>query len=338
MGIIWCISNILLNFPKIISKIFPFAVFFSFFYVLSKYEFNNELIIFWNFGVDKIQVTNFVLKFSFLIMILQLMLTLFIVPETQNLSRSLIRTSNVDFYESFVKPKKFNDNVKGLTIYAEEKDFNGNLKNLYLKKIENKNEFQITIAKKGEFKNIDQTQILVLHDGLTINKVNNNLTNFTFSKSDFNLSSLNTNVIIDDKIQETRSTNHINCIKKYFNKDLTFKTNQKEYINYNCSKDTLDNLFQEMYKRLIVPIYLPILILTSLFLIIFTKENKFYQKFRIIIFSTGVLIIILSETLLRFVKDDFYYNFKIILLPVLLYLILYISVRIMIKKNIGAKT
>ena len=112
----------------------------------------------------------------------------------------------------------------------------------------------------------------------------------------------------------------------------------KEYINYNCSKDTLDNLFQEMYKRLIVPIYLPILILTSLFLIIFTKENKFYQKFRIIIFSTGVLIIILSETLLRFVKDDFYYNFKIILLPVLLYLILYISVRIMIKKNIGAKT
>ena len=328
----------LLNFPKIISKIFPFALFFSFFYVLSKYEFNNELIIFWNFGVDKIQVTNFVLKFSFLIMILQLMLTLFIVPETQNLSRSLIRTSNVDFYESFVKPKKFNDNVKGLTIYAEEKDVNGNLKNLYLKKIENKNEFQITIAKKGEFKNIDQIQILVLHDGLTINKVNNNLTNFTFSKSDFNLSSLNTNVIIDDKIQETRSTNHINCIKKYFNKDLTFKTNQKEYINYNCSKDTLDNLFQEMYKRLIVPIYLPILILTSLFLIIFTKENKFYQKFRIIIFSTGVLIIILSETLLRFVKDDFYYNFKIILLPVLLYLILYISVRIMIKKNIGAKT
>ena len=142
----------LLNFPKIISKIFPFALFFSFFYILTKYEFNNELIIFWNFGVDKIQITNFILKFSFLIMLLQLALTLFIVPESQNLSRSLIRTSNVDFYESFVKPKKFNDNVKGLTIYAEEKDIKGNLKNLYLKKIENNNEFQITIAKKGEFK------------------------------------------------------------------------------------------------------------------------------------------------------------------------------------------
>ena len=59
-------------------------------------------------------------------MLLQLALTLFIVPESQNLSRSLIRTSNVDFYESFVKPKKFNDNVKGLTIYSEEKDIKGN--------------------------------------------------------------------------------------------------------------------------------------------------------------------------------------------------------------------
>ena len=31
----------LLNFPKIISKLYPFALFFSFFYVISKYEINN---------------------------------------------------------------------------------------------------------------------------------------------------------------------------------------------------------------------------------------------------------------------------------------------------------
>ena len=34
-----------LNLPKIITKILPFALFFSFFYVLGKYEINNELII-----------------------------------------------------------------------------------------------------------------------------------------------------------------------------------------------------------------------------------------------------------------------------------------------------
>ena len=57
----------LLNFPKIISKIFPFALFFSFSYVLTKYEINNELMIFWNFGVQKIHLINFFIKFSILL-------------------------------------------------------------------------------------------------------------------------------------------------------------------------------------------------------------------------------------------------------------------------------
>ena len=123
----------LLNFPKIISKILPFAVFFSFFYVLNRYELNNELIIFWNFGVHKIQLANFLFVFSGILMIIQLILTTLVVPNSQNFSRSLIRNSSVDFFESFVKPKKFNDNIKGLTIYADEKNKDGSLKNIYLR-------------------------------------------------------------------------------------------------------------------------------------------------------------------------------------------------------------
>ncbi len=328
----------LLNFPKIISKILPFALFFSFSYVITKYEVNNELMIFWNFGVQKIQVTNFFIQFSILVTLLQLLLTIIIVPETQNLSRSLIRTSNVDFFESFVKPKKFNDNINGLTIYAEEKNNKGTLKNLYLKKEEKDKNFKITIAKKGEFKNFNNSQILVLHDGQTINSVNNKITSFSFTRSDFNLSTLSAVVVTDDKIQETKTQDHINCLKKYFKKNLAFNLEQKVYISHNCSKDTLDNLFQELYKRIIVPLYIPVLILTSLFLIIFAKENKIYQKFRICIFILGFILIILSETLLRFVRGDFYYNFKIILIPIIIFLILYICFNILLKKNIGAKT
>ena len=57
------ISYSLLNFPKILNKLFPFVLFFSLFYVTIKYEANNELIIFWNFGENKIQLINFVFKF-----------------------------------------------------------------------------------------------------------------------------------------------------------------------------------------------------------------------------------------------------------------------------------
>ena len=58
------INYSLLSLPKIISKIVPFAIFFSFYYVIDRYEVNNELMIFWNFGVEKIQLANFLIFIS----------------------------------------------------------------------------------------------------------------------------------------------------------------------------------------------------------------------------------------------------------------------------------
>ena len=125
----------LLNFPKIISKIFPFILFFSVFYVTTKIELNNELMIFWNFGIHKIQIINFFLKISIFLMFVQIIFTSFVVPISQDYARSLIRTSKVNFFGNFVKPQKFNDTIKGVTIYADRKDQYGNLDNLYLKKV-----------------------------------------------------------------------------------------------------------------------------------------------------------------------------------------------------------
>ena len=323
-----------LIFPKIVSKIIPFAVFFSFYYVINKYEINNELMIFGTL-VLKNSTSKFYNSLFYIINDISTSNYYFLVPETQNMSRSLIRNSNVDFIDSFVKPRKFNDNINGLTIYAEEKLNNGELKNLYLKKNENRQDFQITIARKGEFKNTGNTQLLILYDGQTINKKNNKITNFYFSKSDFNLSAVSTDVVTDDKLQETRTKNHIDCLKKYFKKDLSFNKKQKNYINHNCSKDSLDNLFQELYKRLIVPMFIPLLILFSLFLIIFSKKNKFYNKSRLLIFFTGIILIILSETMLRFINNDFISNLKFIFTPILIFFIFYITFRILIKTNIS---
>ncbi len=33
-----------------------------------------------------------------------------------------MKNSNIDLFEGFIKPKKFNDTVKGLTIYSEDKN------------------------------------------------------------------------------------------------------------------------------------------------------------------------------------------------------------------------
>ncbi len=323
----------LLNFPKIISKLLPFAAFFSFCYVLNRYELNNELIIFWNFGVHKIQLVNFFFMISVILTIIQLLLTTLIVPNSQNLSRSLIRNSSVDFFESFVKPKKFNDNIRGLTIYADEKNKDGSLKNIYLKKDGKNNKYQITIAKTGEFKTINKSKILVLFNGQTLNLINGKITKFNFTKSDFILSTLDSDVIVQDKVQETSTHNLINCLKKYFQTNLSPIIDAPKFINKNCTYENLENIFKELYKRFIIPFYLPVLILTSLLLILKSKENINFNKYKFWIFILGMVIIIYSESSLKFIERSFDENYKFIITPILgmMFFYLYFKINLLSK-------
>ena len=101
-----------------------------------------------------------------------------------------MRDSNVDLLEDFIKPKKFNDIIKNLTIYAEEKSSDGILKNIYLKKETGDNSFQITLSKSGRFIVRGNSKILELYEGKTINNIDNKISTFNFEKSDFNLTNL----------------------------------------------------------------------------------------------------------------------------------------------------
>jgi lipopolysaccharide export system permease protein len=289
------------------------------------------MMIFWNIGVTKIKMINFFLKFSILCFIVQIFLTTIIIPLTQNISRDLIKTSEVNFFESFIKPKKFNDNIKGLTIYADKINEKGNLENIYLKKQTNSNSFQITYAKNGLFKDVGDLKVLELQNGVTINSKNNNITNFNFSKSDFTLDQLDTDIVKVDKLQETSTFKLIKCLKNYMNKDLTIKKNQIGTFFHNCNIQNLDNIFKELYKRFVLPLYIPVLILISLILILKSKENVNYSKYRFIIFIFGFGIMVLSEASLKFIDNTFYSNIKLILMPIITFSLIYIMINIHLK-------
>jgi len=323
----------LLNFPKIITRIFPFAIFFSFSYVLSKYELNNELMILWNFGINKIQLINFFLIFSFFLMIFQILLTTYFVPKSQNISRQLLKSSNVDFFESFIKPKKFNDNIQGLTIYSDEKDEQGNLKNIYLKKETGRGSFQITYSKNGYFKTVGDSKILILNNGETINSINNKLSNFNFSQSELSLAKLDSNIIKVDKIQETSTNDLLECLERYLDFNLLNKKIQSTRKIQNCTIENLDNIYKEIYKRFIIPFYIPILILISTCLIIYSKESINYSRYRILMFLIGLSIIIFSETTLKFVQNTFLFNIKLVFIPLVTLIILYLLILVKTQKN-----
>tara|TARA_Y100000591_G_C21838633_1_gene704211 strand:- start:1692 stop:2834 length:1143 start_codon:yes stop_codon:yes gene_type:complete len=323
----------LLNFPKIISKIFPFVLFFSLYYVMIKYELNNELMILWNFGIHKIQIINFFFLTSIFLTILQILFTSFIVPNSQDLARSFIRTSEVNFYENFVKPQKFNDTIKGVTIYTDKKDKNGFLNNLYIKKELNTNHFQITYASKGKFKEINNMPILVLYDGATITLKNKELTNISFSKSDFSLANFESNTTTYIKTQELSSTKIIKCINNYykFNED-NFRIASKNIEN--CNVRNINNIFKEFYKRFIIPFYIPILSLLPFLLILISKENSKYQKLRVVTFLIGMVVIIFSETTIRFISQSITQNISLMSIPLILLIFIYLFLFKNFKSNL----
>jgi len=306
----------LLNFPKIISRILPFALFFSFSYTFIKYESNNELIIFWNHGINKIDIINFFFKFSMTIMFVQIILLSFVVPKSQEIARSQLRSSNVDYFEGLIKPKKFNDTIKSLTIYAEDKNAKGEFKNIYIKKNSSNNGFQITFAKKGIFESKGNKRILVLYDGYTLNNNGNNITNFNFSKSDFGLSNMDSHLVQYPKFKELQTATLINCLLSI----LDIKKFDQAYCKNNNPKE----IYKELFKRLVSPLYLPVLTLISLLLILTSKENIKYTKNKYMAFFIGFMIIILSESSIGYINNNLIKNITLSVMPIFLTFITYI--------------
>ena len=313
------INYSLLNFPKILNKLFPFVLFFSLFHVTTKYENNNELIIFWTFGITKMELINFILRFSIILMLIQVILSSLIIPKSQDLARSFLRASTVNFFGNFIKPQRFNDTIKNVTLYSEKKDKDGNLFNLYLKKQIDQNNFQITYAKKGEFREFNNIPVLILFDGATITGKNNEITNFSFSKSDFPLNNFETNTTTYKKTQEITSLNLIKCIRSLYSETYKIK-----FKIENCTNKNLNNINQELYKRFIIPFYIPLLVLIPFLLILSSKENLNFSRIKIVTFLIGLFFIIFSETTIKMISEIILNNFIISLMPFLFLAIFYL--------------
>ena len=321
----------LLNFPKILSRIFPFAVFLAFTYIILKYENKNELVIFWNFGIKKIDFINFFIKFSFGFVLISILLNALITPYMQDKARSFIRSSDLDFFESILKPKKFIDIIENLTIYFEEKDEIGNFKNIFLNDKSNQSS-QITFAKTGKIEIRANKKILVLIEGETINEVEGRISKFKFSKTDFNISKFSTKTTLTKKIQETSTKDLVKCLI-IFHKSSNKIDFSKINLERNCGADNLENIHQELYSRLIKPLYITFLMTISLLLILKSKNNHLFNIIKIKIYLLGFISIVFLELSSKFINTNLMHNLILIILPILFVLIIYVFFLKFLKTN-----
>ena len=311
-----------LNFPKIISRIFPFVFFVSLFYQISQYELKNELLIFWTNGINKIQFVNVVIGYSMLLLFFQIFLSSYVSPLGQNEARSFIRNSNIDFFPSLIKEGKFIDTVSNLTIFIKSKDKDGNYINLFLKDDLKKqpNKSQIIYAKKGKLINEDKTRYLQLYDGRVLDIDNKKVTNFSFDKINFNLSMFDSKTTTFPKIQEIPSKLLVECLYYYYKKNINEFNKIKNFI---CKKESLKIIKQEVLKRFYKPIYFPLLALLSCLLIFKSKESTNYNYFKFCLFTFIFFILIISEISLRFASSNLVGMYFFIFFPILSFLTVY---------------
>ena len=92
---------------------------------------------------------------------------------------------------------------------------------------------------------------------------------------------------------------------------------------FRCELDRLKNLNQELYKRFIKPIYIPILTLVSCFLLTFSKVQSNFSLKTIKVFLYIFAILVISETLMRYVDDSKWYLVLFFSLPIFIYLFIY---------------
>ena len=301
-------SYTILSLPKIFNKILPFIIFVSTFYIITVYEKNNELVIFWTYGISKINFINVIFKYSIFFIILKIFLSTFLIPLTQDKARSFIRSSSVDFFPQLIKEKRFIDTVSDLTIFIDSKSNNGELRNIFLKEKLAEDIFKVIYAKSGMLVDNNNMQYLLLQDGIFMNYDNQKNTFFKFKNTEFNLSEYSSKSTTYPKIQERETLQLLEC---FFSKKI--KNKNYSAIQFSCDEDSINSVTEELARRIIMPFYIPVTLILSSLLIFRSSENSNYIKFKIGIFLLTLIIIIFSEIMIRYVGLS---NFHTILFSV----------------------
>ena len=321
----------ILNIPKVIGRLIPLVFLISLLTTILRFEKNHELLVFWTSGLNKIRLVNLAFKISILITLFQLLLSLTISPSSLNFARSILKSSSITLFSSLVKEKKFNDTVKGLTVFVEKKKPNGEMLNVFLRDDTSGNAKSKTIiAKKGYIETkgvmpfvkvgvLTEQNFLVLFDGvIQTEKMNNKINFLNFYKTEINLSYFDTKTTTYPKIQENNTLSLLNCIKPFLDEDETTLSEQQ------C-RARIDDITAELNRRFGMPLYIPIISIIICYLLSSRMESKYYFLQKYIIFIAAFTILVFAEIMVRYSGNSVLGSIIYYSLPPLLILLNYLN-------------
>ena len=307
-----------LTIPKILTKLIPFSFLISILLTLLKFEKDNELIILWTSGLNKIHIVNLIFRISIIIMALHFVLSVLITPQTLKTSRALLKNSELQFIPSLLKEKEFNDTVVGLTIFVEKKNENGIYENIFIRDdanvLNSVTAGSSTIFAKSGYISKDEKNLFLINGNVQKIDSEGAINLIKFKKTEFNLSNLPMKTIKEPKIQETSTLEILSCYK-----ELNLKL-----VNCDRGQDKPKEVKIEINKRLALPIFIPLISLISCFLLSSKKEKVNFYFHKYIYFIIGFLVLVTSEITVRYSGTSLNHTLVYFLTPLLLLPLIYL--------------
>ena len=302
---------------KVLTKLIPFCFLIASVLTIIKLEKDNELIIFWTSGLNKIHIVNYILRLSLLIMFLQLIATTIFNPTLLNFSRSLLKNSELKFISSMFKEKQFNDTVEGLTIFVDKKNENNIYTNIFIRDestVLSSVGSSSTIFAKSGYLSDDENYLILLNGNIQKLNSEGDVNIVKFQKTTLNLSGISTKSISQPKMQETSTIKILKCIQGKYKGNIQM---------HNCTPNevTRMNTKIEINKRLGIPFFIPLIALVCCFLLGSRKDKKIYTFNKYIYSFIGVIILTLAEITVRYSGTSWnhtaiYYLFPLGLMPI----------------------
>ena len=308
----------LLTLSKVLTKLIPFTFLISATLTILKLEKDNELIILWTSGLNKIFIVNLLIYISLIVMIIQLILTSAINPTLLNESRTLLKNSKLKFVSSMFKVKEFNDTVEGLTIFIEEKK-DDRYKNIFIRDessiLSSVGSVSSTIFAKSGYISKDKKSLVLLDGNIQKLDDEGKINIVKFQKTLFNISEISTKSISEPKMQETPTIQMLLCLQN------------KNMILHNCNpteKTRMDTKI-EINKRFGMPFYIPLLSLICCFLLESRRDKKLHHLNKYIYFFIGFVVLIAAEISVRYSGASWNHTAIYYLIPTVIIPLLYFT-------------
>ena len=300
--------------PKFFSRISIIIFFISFVVTISKFEEHNELRALWFSGLEKKKFINYLLRSTVIFVLMLIIIRCFIVPHFSNYSRYLLLNTGVGAIGPLLKQNNFNNPLKKITIYVGKKNQINELEDIILFE-DDANIKKTIIAKSGVVINENNKNLLVLVEGsIQEERKDRKISILDFDKTTLDLS------------QYSKKTVDYYKFNEMFFLELVKRSNNKNDVQ-------LSNIVGELNDRIVMPLFIPSLVLLACLLIITNKEIINNNFIKLIIFSYGILIIIISEILLDFSSKNISLGLFLYVAPILFLIINWLLLNYFLKRE-----